>query len=89
MDKDDFESVLRVSYEREWTERLKVLSWLPQFKDWTMSELESSNTSCKLKEYPSGKVRLFTGKEVLCNLIDAENMLFMVLSVNVVHCSNF
>jgi len=58
VDKADFESILRESYEYEWQERLKMLTPMPYFKTWSESAMSSLNNTCKIKEYLSGAVIL-------------------------------
>jgi len=58
VDKADFETVLRESYEHEWSERLKIINNMPYFKAWPEKALTNLNNACLMKEYLSGAVIL-------------------------------
>jgi len=77
VDKADFETVLRESYEHEWTERLKIINSMPYFKTWDEKALTNLNNTCQIKEYLSGAVIL---SQQLINSDQFEDKVFFVSS---------
>ena len=56
VDKQDFETVLRVSHENEQNERLRILKSLAATKTWDEPALLQLNHHCKLKEFAPNMV---------------------------------
>ena len=56
VDKPDFETVLRNSYENEWKDRLDAFKWLDYFHDWSESELDQLNNHSRIVEHPNNEV---------------------------------
>ena len=58
LDKSDFDSVLRRSYQQDWQSRFRDLRSLKSFGDWTDEELRVTNDRAKLIEFPPNTVSL-------------------------------
>lgn len=56
VERHDFETVLRMSTEKEWADRLNVLNWQPSFRDFSTEERGDLNQHSKIQEYLPGKV---------------------------------